>query len=93
MAKHFKLDKYQLVAMDFEDASSFPKPLLDTFSDEGDLLSKVTVPILIVSPQELVDKGVEKVYIVSKNHYHPDGIYADDMSLPPIPIYSDVKVG
>ena len=88
MAKHFKHSKYQLVAMDFEDVFAYPdnKPLLDAFSDEKDLLSKVTIPLLIVSPQELVDNGVEKLYIVSKGHYHPDGIYADDMSLPPIPV-------
>ena len=79
MAKHFKPGKYQLVAVDFEDAIAYPdsKPSIEMFSDETDLRSKLNndnLPVLIISPQELVDKGIEAIYVVSKSRYNPDGI-------------------
>lgn len=70
MANHFKAQKYKLVIINFNESTAEPMRVLD-IADPSDVDDYVIPPYLTVKPQELIDEGIERLYVTSVKQYCP----------------------
>ncbi len=73
MAKHIKAQKYKLVVINFNESTAEPMQVLD-IADPSDIDDYVIPPYLTVKPQELVDEGIERLYVTGIKQYCPISI-------------------
>ena len=70
MINHFKAPKYRLVVINFDDSPAEPIRVLD-FTNQLDVGDYIVLPYLTVKPQELIDIGIERLYVTSVGQYCP----------------------
>jgi hypothetical protein len=70
MDDHFKAQKCRLAIINFDDSPAEPMRVLD-FDDQADIKDYIVLPYLTVKTQELIDEGVDRLYVTGVKQYCP----------------------
>lgn len=70
MDDRFKAQKYRLAIINFDDSPAEPMRVLD-FDNQSDIKDYITLPYLTVKTQELIDEGVDRLYVTGVKQYCP----------------------
>lgn len=70
MTEHFKAQKYRLAIINFDDSPAEPMRVID-FIDPSDIRDYIVLPYLRVTTKELIDEGVDRLYVTGVKQYCP----------------------
>lgn len=70
MDDHVKAQKYRLAIINFDDSPAEPMRVMD-FIDLSDIKDYIVLPYLRVTTKELIDEGVDRLYVTGVKQYCP----------------------